>query len=134
MSDYERLLGVVRGWLADVRAKGGTNLAQDLESRIEELGPTKAERPRVEARAYLEWYNREFRRRFTLALPLIKLVKALTAQGYEQKQMRLVSLYLKSRWEGDVKMQDYLVPSTMLTMAKFAERLDLANEWWGEGR
>lgn len=106
-----------------------------MEAEVAELRARevpRADRVKNEGVAFLEWYNREFKRRFTLNQQTVKLVKALMAQGYEQKDMRMVSLYLKSRWESDVKMAEYLVPSTMLTAAKFGERLDLAREWYGD--
>lgn len=90
------------------------------------------DKPRDEAFSWLQWFNREFARSFTLNPHILKLVRALISQGYEQKDLRLVALYLKSRWEGDAKMQDFLVPSTILTAQKFGERRDLALEWWGD--
>ena len=109
---------------------------RELEAELEELRAREAPRAagaRKEGASFLDWQNREFGRKFTLSQPLIRQVKALLAAGYEQRHMRLVALYLKSKWEHDERMADFLVPSTMLAMAKFQERLDMANEWWGEG-
>jgi hypothetical protein len=78
----------------------------------------------------VEWFNRRFTRAFTASPELVKQVSALLARGYSEKpDMRGVALYLRSRWEDDEKMRGHLVPSTILRITKFAERLDAAREW-----
>lgn len=97
---------------------------------------------RKEAEAWLEWFNRRFTRSFQLTPELLKQVGAILGRGWSQKpDMRGVALYLRSRWQDDEAMAPHLVPSTILRISKFAERLDLAREWdrqcgspiWKEG-
>jgi len=79
---------------------------------------------------WVEWFNRRFARAFTVTPELVKAVGALLARGYSEKpDMRGVALYLRSRWEGSDEMRHNLVPSTILRITKFPERLDLAKEW-----
>lgn len=135
MSDYSTLLGICREFSDRLRRQGLAALAKELDDLVGQpvlLEVPSVDRPRDEAFSWLQWFNREMGRSFTLNPNTLKLVRALIAQGYEQKDMRLVTLYLKSKWEGDVKMADFLVPSTILTGQKFGERLDLARAWWGE--
>lgn len=90
----------------------------------------KREEAKVAAAIWLEWFNRRFLRSFTVTQELAKQVGALLARGYtERPDMRGVALYLRSRWDQDEKMAPHLVPSTILRVTKFPERLDLAKEW-----
>lgn len=82
------------------------------------------------AGAWLEWFNRRFERCFTCSQSLQKSVGAILARGHsETPDMRGVALYLRSQWEGDERMERFLVPVTILRPSKFDERLDLAKEW-----
>lgn len=82
------------------------------------------------AERWMEWFNRRFTRSFRVTKEVTKAVRALLTAGYSEKpDMRAVALYLRSRWGEDEKMQQYLVPSSILRPTKFAERLDLAREW-----
>jgi hypothetical protein len=103
-----------------------------ISDRSRSLDRVAQKRHEAECAAYawVEWFNRRFTRAFTASPELVKQVSALLARGYSEKpDMRGVALYLRSRWEDDEKMRGHLVPSTILRITKFAERLDAAREW-----
>jgi len=86
----------------------------------------KAVTARVAAEAWLEWFNRIYRRRYTANPELLRDVQALLARGFTEYQMRAVAAHLAKRWEGDPEMSKFVRPSTLLKPSKFAERLDEA--------
>jgi uncharacterized protein len=136
LSDYERLRKIVLD-LAEEAKRSDHLTTVAFGSRLEVAVETmvkSTQLPKQEADRFLSWYNREFGRRFSLNETLVALVRSLLSGGYGQEDLRLVSLYLKHRWQEDPKMAEYLVPSSLLTRSKFGERLDCAREWWGGAR
>lgn len=93
--------------------------------------------PRAEAESWMAWFNQRFRRRLTVTKAVTKAIGALMVAGYrEDPDLRGVALFLESQWKGDPKMDRFLVPTTILRITAFEDRLSLAREWnpkhWGE--
>jgi uncharacterized protein len=87
---------------------------------------------RQEADAWVDWFNRKYARAYTSNKALVDQVKSLLAKGYTQRDLRKVTAYLHFKWHEDPKMRDFVKPSVILRITKFAERLDEAREWWGD--
>ncbi len=123
--------------LPDEAASGPTSAQEDLplmanatRGHSAPKAPAAAvrrARAQAEAERWVEWYNRTFGgRQFHARKGLLRDVQALLDEGATQAQMRLVAEYLRRRWQGDQKMREHLVPSTILARTKFGERLDAA--------
>jgi len=109
-----------------------TSQSTPLES--EKAGPEPEHRPdrwHSEATAWVEWFDRKFGRSFRVNKQTVAQVKTLLQRKHTQRDMRMVALFLRSRWEHDPKMREFLKPSAILRGEKFSERLDEAREWWG---
>lgn len=80
------------------------------------------------AKDYVDWFNSTYGRKFQSHHGLVRLCNALTARWYELSDLQLVTRYLYEEWGKDEKMSKWFVPTSLLTAAKFQERLDLAKE------
>lgn len=83
-------------------------------------------RAKAEAMSYIEWFNKNFDRDFRVIDTVIRDVKKLLSQNYDQKDMRRVAWFKRSEWNNNPDMVKYLRPETLLRPSKFGSYLDEA--------
>lgn len=83
-------------------------------------------RAKVEASSYIEWFNKHFDREFRVIDTVLRDVKKLLKDGYDQKDMRRVAWFKRSEWLDNPEMVKYLRPETLLRPSKFGGYLDEA--------
>jgi uncharacterized phage protein (TIGR02220 family) len=88
-----------------------------------ERGESKNAEAKAVALAVVAYLNKRAGRAFTAPEPTVKLIKARLAEGYTERDLRLVVWHRCEEWGADEKMAKYLQPSTLFRPGKFAEYL-----------
>ncbi len=132
MGDLAELLGVLEQYCRELEAMPQDQrlfpayVGQQLRQRVANY--QRQDQAYKVMHEYVLWVNATYKRKFEPHEGLLRLVRALTTKWYTLSDLKQVTEYLHTQWSVDPKMAKWLVPTTMLTSAKFQERLDLAKE------
>ncbi|GKX58368.1 hypothetical protein SOASR031_06830 [Leminorella grimontii] len=87
-----------------------------------------------QAKQVLTHLNQITGSRYQMATGTLQNIRARLAEGFTTDELVLVADYTTAKWAGDLKMADYLRPSTLYQLSKFPGYLSAAGKWAAAGR
>jgi len=87
-----------------------------------------------QAKQVLTYLNQQTGSRYQVSKTSLENIRARLGEGFRAEELKLVVDYTNEKWSADLKMAEYLRPTTLFLPSKFPGYLQAATKWKEAGR